>query len=101
MFRRIPFAFARNAGLIADADGTDRLDVVARADAAPWSLAELRRAAGLPLRVSIVPVAEFEAALSAGYAEGEGGEFLADGFGGGVELASDLLEATTTRRSSA
>jgi general secretion pathway protein E len=102
MFRRIPFAFARNAGLIADADGTGRLEVVVRADAAPWSLAELRRASGLPLSVSIVPAAEFEAALSARYAEGEGGEFLADGFGGDIELASlmqdsariqDLLEA--------
>lgn len=102
MFSRLPFAFARDAGLIAIPDGQGGLSVLARKDVTPWHLAEVRRVSGLPLRVRIVDEAEFDAALSSRYAAGEGGAFLADRPGEEAELSSlmqdsarirDLLEA--------
>lgn len=102
MFVRLPFSYARDAGIVARADGAGGLAVVAREDAAPWGLAELRRVSGLPLDVRIVSRPEFEAVLSGSYAEAGGEEQLADSLGSEGELASlmqdggrirDLLEA--------
>ncbi len=99
--KRLPYSFARDHGLIAQADGAG-LAVLARAHASPWALAELRRVSGRPLTVTLADDATFAAALSARYAEGEGGETLADGLGNEAELASlmqdtariqDLLES--------
>ncbi len=100
--KRLPYAFARSAGVLAAPDGAGGLAVLARTDTPPSALAELRRSYGLPLKVEIVPPEAFEAALSARYSEGGNDELLADGLGSGVELASlmqdsqriqDLLEA--------
>ncbi|NTV97145.1 MAG: type II secretion system protein GspE, partial [Thiobacillus sp.] len=99
--KRLPYAYARTAGVMVEPDGHGGLAVLARADAGPWALAELRRASGLPITVEILAAEAYEAALSARYAEGEGGA-LADGFGSEADLASlmqdsariqDLLEA--------
>lgn len=98
--KRLPYAYARAAGLMAEAQ-SGCLNVLARVDATPWSLSELRRVSGLPLSVRVLNAAEFDAALSARYAEGEG-DNLADGLGNETELASlmqdtariqDLLES--------
>ncbi|MDD3530138.1 MAG: type II secretion system ATPase GspE [Gallionellaceae bacterium] len=99
--KRIPYTYARAAGVMAEADGRGGLAVIARFDTRPWALAELRRVGGLPLSVQILSADDFEAALSVRYAEGDGG-VLADGFGSEADLASlmqdsariqDLLEA--------
>ncbi len=101
--RRIPFAFARTHGVIARPDDAGGLLVRLRADAGPEALSELRRHAGMPMRAEILAVDDFEAALAAEYAEGEGGgSLLAEGLGDNAELASlmqdsqriqDLLES--------
>ena len=99
--KRIPYSFARSAGVLATADGGG-LKVQVRPDTRPEALAELRRQYGLPLSVEILPVEAFEAALASVYSEGSSGDVLGEGMGSEAELASlmqdrqriqDLLEA--------
>jgi len=100
--KRIPYAFARSAGVLAAADGRGGLAVTVRANTRPEVLAELRRHYGLPLSVKLLPDNEFEAALSANYAEGGDSGGLLDDLSDGAELTSlmqdsrriqDLLES--------
>ena len=99
--KRIPYAYARSAGVLAAPDAQGGLVVSVRSGTRPEVLAELRRHYGLPMSVKLLADGEFEAALSASYAEGESGGLL-DGLGDGVELTSlmqdsrriqDLLES--------
>jgi general secretion pathway protein E len=100
--KRIPYAFARSAGVLAEPDAWGGLAVTARPNTRPEALAELRRHFGLPLSVTLLPDDEFEAALSASYAEGGDSSGLLEGLGDEAELSSlmqdsrriqDLLEA--------
>jgi general secretion pathway protein E len=100
--KRIPYAFARSAGVLATPDGRGGLSVRVRSNTRPETLAELQRHYGLPLSVALLSEAEFAAALSASYAEGEDSSGLFDGLGEEAELSSlmqdsrriqDLLEA--------
>jgi general secretion pathway protein E len=89
--KRIPFAFARAAGILANPDGQGGLRVRLRDDARPEALAELRRVSGLSLHAEILTRADFEAALAAEYAEGDGaGSLIADGLGEGFNESADL-----------
>ncbi len=96
----LPYNFAQSAGVLASSLG-DGLEVLARADARPEALAELRRQFGRALSVRILSREDFADALSAHYAEAEGG-LMADALGEGADLASlmqdsrriqDLLES--------
>jgi general secretion pathway protein E len=100
--KRIPYAFARSAGVLAIPDARGGLAVTVRPNTRPEALAELRRHFGLPLSVTLVPEDEFEHALSSSYADGGDSSGLLDGLGDEAELSSlmqdsrriqDLLEA--------
>ncbi len=100
--KRIPYAFARSTGVLVVPDAKGGLSVTVRPTTRPEALAELRRHYGLPLTVTLLPEGEFEAALSASYADGENSSGLLDGLGDEAELSSlmqdsrriqDLLEA--------
>ncbi len=100
--KRIPYAFARSSGVLAAPDAHGGLAVTVRRNTRPEVLAELRRHYGLPLSVTLLPDDQFEAALSASYAEGGDSGGLMDELGEGTELTSlmqdsrriqDLLES--------
>ncbi|MDP3495197.1 MAG: hypothetical protein Q8R82_18970, partial [Hyphomonadaceae bacterium] len=63
---RLPYAFARRAGVI-DAGGDTEAQIVLREGADPVALLEVRRVLGLRLIVDTVPAAEFEKRLSECY----------------------------------
>jgi general secretion pathway protein E len=100
--KRIPYSFARSAGVLATPDQFGGLVVKVRPTTPPAALAELRRQYGLPMSVTLLPEDEFETALSESYAEGSDSGGLLDGLGDEAELSSlmqdsrriqDLLEA--------
>ena len=100
--KRIPYSFARSAGVLATPDPFGGLAVKVRPNTRPEALAELRRQFGLPLSVSLLPEDEFEAALSESYSDGGNSSGLLDGLGDEAELSSlmqdsrriqDLLES--------
>ncbi len=100
--KRIPYAYARSAGVLAAPDAAGGLAVTVRTNTQAEVLAELRRHYGLPLLVTVLSEEAFAAALSAGYAEGEDSSGLFDGLGEEAELSSlmqdsrriqDLLDA--------
>ena len=100
--KRIPYAYARSAGVLATPDGMGGLSVKVRAGTRPEALAELRRHYGLPLSVALLAEDAFDEALSAAYADGGESGGIMDGLGDEAELASlmqdsrriqDLLEA--------
>jgi len=90
--KRLPYAWARTNGVLAESSGQRPLLVQARADASLAALSELRRVSGMPLQLIRLEDAAFEAALSARYAEG-GGEALADGLGSEADLASLMQDS--------
>ncbi|MGA7179385.1 MAG: type II secretion system ATPase GspE [Thiobacillaceae bacterium] len=100
--KRIPYSFARSAGVLATPDPFGGLAVKVRPNTRPEALAELRREFGLPLSVTLLREEEFEAALSESYSDGGSSSGLLDGLGDEAELSSlmqdsrriqDLLEA--------
>ncbi len=100
--KRIPYAYARSAGVLAAPDAAGGLAVTVRPSTRAEVLAELRRHYGLPLLVTVLSEEAFAEALSAGYAEGEDSSGLFDGLGEEAELSSlmqdsrriqDLLDA--------
>lgn len=100
--KRIPYAFARSAGVLATSDGRGGLSVTVRPSTRPETLAELRRHFGLPLSVTLLSEEEFASALSSTYADGGNSSELLDGLGDEAELSSlmqdsrriqDLLES--------
>ena len=91
--KRIPYPFARAAGVLATPDPFGRLEVKVRPGTRPEVLAELRRQFGLPLAVSLLPEDEFEAALSASYSEGGASGGLLDGLGDEAELSSLMQDS--------
>jgi len=100
--KRIPYTFARSAGVLATPNGHGGLSVTVRPSTRPEALAELRRHFGLPLTVTMLSEDEFSAALSGAYADGGNSSELLDGLGDEAELSSlmqdrrriqDLLES--------
>ncbi len=92
--KRLPFAYARSAGVLAGPDGAGGLRVQARSTASPEALAELRRVVGLPLTVELLGPEAFDAALSTEYAENEDdASLLADGMGDSADLANLMQDS--------
>ena len=98
----LPFAFAKRHGVLIRevADGT--ADTVMRPGATALSLAEVRRYAHLPLRLTRVTNEEFDALLQASYEQGSGAAMqMVDGLNDEFDLSqvaqelepSDLLES--------
>jgi len=70
--RKIPYPFAKSKGiLLAQHDG-HLAHVYLRADAAAETLAETQRVLGVPLKASLLSIAEFDQALARAYAQAEG-----------------------------
>ncbi|MBT8087152.1 MAG: type II secretion system ATPase GspE [Gammaproteobacteria bacterium] len=65
--RALPYSFARRHGVMIRAIGTERADTVCRPGVAPISLAEARRFAGVPLKISRVTAEDFDAILQEHY----------------------------------
>jgi general secretion pathway protein E len=87
--RVLPFSFAKRHGvLIRDISGGEA-DAVYRPGASPLSLAEARRFAGMPLRLSRVSAEVFDALLQESY---EQGSHKAMQMVGGLDEDMDLLQ---------
>jgi len=87
--RVLPFSFAKRHGvLIWDISGGEA-DAVYRPGASPLSLAEARRFAGMPLRLSRVSAEVFDALLQESY---EQGSHKAMQMVGGLDEDMDLLQ---------
>lgn len=87
--RPLPFSFAKRHGvLIRDMDG-DVADTVYRTGALPLSLAEARRFAGVPLRLTRVTATAFDAMLQQTY---EQGSHKAMQMVGDLDEHTDLLQ---------
>ncbi|MGA8204904.1 MAG: type II secretion system ATPase GspE [Woeseiaceae bacterium] len=87
--RVLPFSFAKRHGvLIRDISGGEA-DTVYRPGASPLSLAEARRFAGMPLRLSRVSAEVFDALLQESY---EQGSHKAMQMVGGLDEDMDLLQ---------
>jgi general secretion pathway protein E len=68
----LPYAFAKNHGVLIAAQRDDAIDIVLRDGADPAALAEVRRNFGMPLRVvESLSQPQFEARLAESYAQSE------------------------------
>ena len=70
--RRLPFTFARRHGVLAMGVEDGRARVMCRPAVSAFTLAELRRHLGVPLRLHTVSADEFEALLQKQYEHGSG-----------------------------
>ena len=68
----VPYAFARSQGVFVSALGSERAEVWVREGAHPAALAELRRELGVPLTVTRVGRAAFDARMAETYSAGGG-----------------------------
>lgn len=68
---RLPYAFARANGVLLGEVQDDSAEVIAREDANPVALAEVRRLTARPLRITPVSRGAFESRLSEIYSQGE------------------------------
>jgi general secretion pathway protein E len=68
--RVLPFSFAKRHGVLIRAVKGDLADAVYKASASPLSLAEARRFAGVPLRLTRVSDEVFDSMLQASYEQG-------------------------------
>jgi general secretion pathway protein E len=101
--RLLPFAFAKRHGVLVREFAAGHAHVIARPDANPLALAEVRRFVGVPVRLSILPTEEFDARLQETYErESNAAMQMVDGFGDDTDLflvaqqlpePSDLLES--------
>ncbi len=100
---RLPFPFARRHGVLITGVGEGHAQVLCKQDVAPLILGEVRRFAGLPLRLERVDAERFEQVLQQLYESGSGEAMLQmDGLDDEMDLASvaqqlsepeDLLES--------
>ena len=67
----LPFGFARRKGVLVTGNEDGQLLVAVREPGNITALAELRRSLGLPLRLSMLDAAQFEALLQARFQQGE------------------------------
>jgi general secretion pathway protein E len=68
--RALPFSFAKRHGVLIRDIGVESAETVYRPGATPQSLAEVRRFAGVPLKLSRVTSVEFDALLQESYEQG-------------------------------
>ena len=68
--RALPFSFAKRHGVLIRDFSKEAADTVYRPGASPLSLAEARRFAGVPLKLSRVSVEDFDALLQESYEQG-------------------------------
>jgi general secretion pathway protein E len=101
--RMLPFAFARRHGVLIASFEDNQAVVLVRPDTAPLAIAEVRRFIGLPLRLSVGTVEQFDARLQETYErESNSTMQMVEGFGEDTDLfniaqqlpePSDLLES--------
>jgi general secretion pathway protein E len=91
MNERLPFAFARDQGVLRLADGAWQV----REGAAPDGWAEVLRLFAPPTRVELLPAREFEQALARVYSHHDGAADVVDDVGQTVDVAR-LIEALPT-----
>ncbi|MDH3337632.1 MAG: type II secretion system ATPase GspE [Gammaproteobacteria bacterium] len=101
--RALPFSFAKRHGVLIRDIASDMADTVYRPGASAMSLAEARRFAGVPLKLSRVSSDEFDALLQESYEQGSNKAMhMVDGLGDEMNLSqvaqelqepSDLLES--------
>ncbi len=101
--RALPFSFAKRHGVLIREILPDAADTVYRPGASPLSIAEARRFAGVPLKLSRVSVEVFDTLLQESYEQGSHNAMqMVDGLDDDVDLnrvaqelqePSDLLES--------
>ncbi|MCH7982014.1 MAG: Flp pilus assembly complex ATPase component TadA, partial [Proteobacteria bacterium] len=101
--KMLPFSFAKRHGVLIRDMGTDSADVVHRAGTSPLSLAEVRRFAGVPLKLSRVSSEVFDSLLQSSYEHGSHKAVqMVDGLNDDIDLdqvaqelqePSDLLDS--------
>ena len=100
--RTLPFSFAKRHGVLIRELRPDSADAVYRNDTSPLSLAELRRFAGVPLKLSRVSDEVFDALLQESYEQGSHNAMqMVDGLNDDIDLdqfaqelePSDLLDS--------
>ncbi len=101
--RALPFSFAKRHGVLIRGITSDTADTVYRPGVSAMSLAEARRFAGVPLKLSRVSSDEFDALLQESYEQGSNKAMhMVDGLGDEMNLTqvaqelqepSDLLES--------
>ncbi len=101
--RKLSFPFAKRHGVLVRGCADGLADVVCRVGVSAQSLAEVRRFIGMPLKVTRVPVAEFDSLLRIAYEAGSGVAMqMLEGLDDNTDLAhlaegipetSDLLES--------
>jgi len=101
--RALPFSFAKRHGVLIRDITRDAADTVYRPGASPLSLAEARRFAGVPLKLTRVSVEKFDALLQESYEQGSHKAMqMVDGLDDQMDLSqvaqelqepSDLLES--------
>ena len=96
----IPYAFARQKGVILSGDGEDRWTVTFREGGDPGALIEVKRYLARPIAVETVSASEFDRLLSDHYALDADAAAMAgsvdagDMLGGGLPTAEDLLDSS-------
>ncbi len=101
--RALPFSFAKRHGVLIREIADDTADTVYRSGTSPLSLAEARRFAGVPLKLSRVTDEAFDILLQESYEKGSHKAMqMVDGLDGDLDLSqvaqelkepSDLLES--------
>ena len=87
--RALPFSFAKRHGVLIRDFGDESADAVYRPGASPQSLAEVRRFAGVPLKLTRVSADDFDALLQESY---EQGSYKAMTMVGGLNDEMDLSQ---------
>ncbi len=101
--KRLPFSFAKRHGVLIRDYAAGRADVICRVGVSPVSLAEVRRYAGVPLKLTRVTAEAFDAMLRQAYEGGSNNAMqMMEGLGDDTNLfqvaqelpePSDLLES--------
>jgi len=89
----LPYGFAKAHGVLVAGRGDDHADVVLRDDASLAALAEVRRELGVPLTITRVPPAAFDARLADAYSgvDSSAADVIADA-GQDVDLSKLITE---------
>jgi general secretion pathway protein E len=87
--RRVPYFFSKANGVLLQQLSAEHAEVLVREDARPEAMAEVMRVLGVPVRATLAPVEQFEAALAAAFAQKDGD---AAALVGDVEQGMDLSQ---------
>lgn len=89
----LPYIFARTHGVMVTETTDTHVELLAREDVLQSVLAEVRRNLGLPLRLTRVPRASFDARLAEAYGQGEGdAATVVDDIGQDVDVSQMMQE---------